>query len=282
MSNWAVHPEIFLKTDHNIIICSLNNELVSHTRTIWKCNEANWDEWSNQLKVKLKRLNMENQNQLDPNLLHSELYEIIIETAKEVIGKKTIHNKHKAWWDNDLNSKLKEVKRAHKLFKKRSDINKKNRYLSLKQDFYDTYNAKRKEYWDNLIEKLNNPDSLWKVIGKNRKIGGSSIVQPIITGNAVAGTDEEIMSEMIKMYGNTDSIIADNLSKELAQIVKNHLQTTIYDHNNPIYLPITIEEVKSSINNLKDTAAISPVEDIHPLMLKHGGNDQCSEKQRKD
>lgn len=67
----------------------------------WKLENANWDSFQ---ETRANRcIKLQEENQMDPNIFHSELVNEIMKSAEEIMPKSTECPRKVSWWNSDCN-----------------------------------------------------------------------------------------------------------------------------------------------------------------------------------
>ena len=115
------------------------------------------------------------------------------------IPKKTICAHSRGWWTKELGEHTKKVKKAKRLFCKRSNETNYNAYITLMSEFKVLEKQAKNDYLEKLTKLLDpkKPQQFWNVINKSRKNEVKSTIQPIIRKDgSYAISDNEIITEM--------------------------------------------------------------------------------------
>ena len=173
----------------------------------WNINKVDWENWTSAMETHLTQA-VDNLGIEDPcDDLYSILKNNVLAVAREHIGKSSLGKRHKIWWDSELDNSLREVKRAKKSFKKRSSEAHLQEYLDKKQEFFQLYKLKHQQFlFARLKSFCEDQDAMWKLI-KQHSANPHSAIQPIVSGNSVKITDEEIAEEFLKVYGQHSLIV---------------------------------------------------------------------------
>ena len=112
--NWEVDEKIFVRTDHHMIRFAIkkNNERRSITR--WNTNKADWEKFKDTMEQKLK--NIKEEEVEDPDMLYDKIKCSIRDSAEDSVPRLRVNGKHKSWWDEELEEKYKEMKKAKNLY----------------------------------------------------------------------------------------------------------------------------------------------------------------------
>ena len=266
--NWDTFPDIFIKSDHNVICFTIGDD-PTVVSSKWRINKADWKNWKDKTDILFQQLNIDIDNLLTTDHIYKLIKDSLILAADEIIGKYNSSNKHKIWWNESLSKKLKEVQIAKKLFKKRSTQVNLDKYLHVKHDFFQLYCNERVKYFQSLISDMNhNDNTMWKIIKSNSHIP-KPCVQPIINNNIVSFTNNDIAQQFLNTYGSgimhldTESL---NRTNQLAlQYISEPVKEEI------INVDFSLNELESALANTPSDCAINPDENIHPQMLKNGG-----------
>ena len=97
ISNWSAHPEIFVNTDHTMILFDLSVKVEDTSKPRWKTKSADWEVWKAETRKSydsfLENINLN--QEIDINKDYSELKNAITELGELHIGKSKSHRNSK-------------------------------------------------------------------------------------------------------------------------------------------------------------------------------------------
>ncbi|CAH1256939.1 Hypp1757 [Branchiostoma lanceolatum] len=143
------------------------------------------------------------------------------------------------------------------------------------------------------------PQAFWKTIKSHLKKNTKTAVQPLKLPNGeVAVTDQEIAQVATETYAPCEVDMYGNLTKwkhnvtNAVQAIIQHESQSINDdeeQEDPLNADLELEEVQAAINRMNTNSAPSPIEGIHPIMIKkvtqtqkqtHGHRHSCWNERR--
>ena len=219
VSNWSAYPEVFINTDHTMIMFNLSLKVEKANKPTWNTRKADWEVWKNRSKQTYQVIldKMAGNDEQDIDGAYGELKQSIIDLGNECIGKTESKSNSKPWWNREIGLKYKEYKICHQELKKRCDQEKVDRYKVAKNNFLESYHEARQKYLEETITQLDGDDqSMWKAIRRFNNVPNDYVIQPLTDiDGTILSTDEEIASEFTRQYGESQLMVEPEREEEI-------------------------------------------------------------------
>ena len=285
ISNWRVQQEVYLNTDHNLVTFQYGNSIEEGTWERLDFRNADWTKWEIRCEEQIESWLEERRLANDIDDDYKSFVEQLKLVAEECIPKKKVCKHSKGWWNDELNELAKEVRKARKMFAKRSDEANERKVQDSLESFRRAESVAKDDYLEEMVNLMDprKPGQFWRVVNNERKVKGKSVVQPIVRDDGtLAVSDEEIFEEMKKRYGKESLDVKENEPVWYESVEKEAVDKNIDErlkikerkyadncsHENS---DIRIEEVERAIEALSGYSAPNPEEQIFNVMLKKGG-----------
>ena len=285
ISNWRVQQEVYLNTDHNLVTFEYGNSTEEGTWERLDFRNADWTKWEIRCEEQIESWLEERRLANDIDDDYKSFVEQLKLVAEECIPKKKVCKHSKGWWNDELNELAKEVRKARKMFAKRSDEANERKVQDSLESFRRAESGAKDDYLEEMVNLMDprKPGQFWRVVNNERKVKGKSVVQPIVRDDGtLAVSHEEIFEEMKKRYGKESLDVKENEPAWYESVEKEAVDKNIDErlkikerkyadncsHENS---DIRIEEVERAIEALSGYSAPNPEEQIFNVMLKKGG-----------
>ena len=121
ISNWKVTEEVFLNTDHRLISFELGRRKEKDTWERLDFKAVDWQLWESECDLVFADWIEEHRQEKDVDILYESFCSSITNLKEKLIPKKTICAHSRGWWNKELGELTKKVKRAKRVFNKRSN-----------------------------------------------------------------------------------------------------------------------------------------------------------------
>ena len=282
---WKVQKEVYLNTDHSLISFNIGIEEKEESVQRFDFKNTNWDEWEKNCSGAIEEWLQSRRDNSDINEDYDSFVSMLLEEAEECIPKKQVCKHSKGWWNPELTKLSKEYKRARRKFANRCDEANENRLNEVRRLFKEEEVRARNQYLEEMVKLMDprKPGQFWKIVNKERKVIGKSVVQPICREDgSLAVDDEDIFQELKKRYGK-ESLDVKNHDAEWFKWVEEEMERTALEEINEIQKPdfhdkcghensdLHVEEIEAAISALSNNSAPSPEEQVFNVMLRKGG-----------
>ena len=171
VSSWRVQKEVYLNTDHSLITFNIGVKLREESVIRYDFKKTNWVEWEKSCTEALEEWLETRKADSNVNEDYESLVPLIHEKAEYIIPKKQVCRHSKGWWNQELTCLSKEFKKAKRLFA----------MVEVLHAFKEEEARARNQYLEEMVKLMDprKPDQFRKVVSKERKNLGKSVVQPI-------------------------------------------------------------------------------------------------------
>jgi len=286
-----------LLSDHAPIIATLHTKPTAHITTapqryIWNISQTDipWSIFEAYLVPLLRRW----RDKWAPFLCHTvlftqhdintcwhELRHIIIDVAKEVIGKKPVSPKHNHWYTIDPNiptlhhTYIHLCRRRLKLRIKRHPIPPQlhTEYRQAKQAFKQAMTTAKEKCWEELVQQVShNHHVIWTAW--HRTVPSTTHPLPTFTTpdpTAAPCSNPIDNLNIIGKHFESISTLPDDpaFNKTMDPTVQATIDSLTLPPQ-PVTLPFTEEQLTDACRNINTNTALGP-DDISPHFIKHGG-----------
>ena len=240
VKEWDVKPNVYIKSDHNVIKFVVGLRDVSVKKKIWRVNNADWSEWKKESDKVFESL--VNSDNVSIEEMYQNIKTNIHGTAVKVIGKSNVSYNHKAWWTDELQKKKKEINEARKRFKRRSSEINHQRLLAVKTQFYNLYCEERNKYLQRMIHNLDmDQKTKWNTIKKFSNYPVKKCIQPIIKDGKTIFKDEEIAEEFLNGYCSSEIKVNADIFDDIERKAKDLLNNEQNSHK--VYIPTFLSQL---------------------------------------
>ena len=113
ISNWSAYPDIFVNTDHTMIMFNLSLKVEKEGKPKWNTRKADWEVWKHQTRESFQPVleTIKQNEQPNINADYTNVKETIHELGKKCIGKTLGKKNTKPWWNNEISANYKEYKK---------------------------------------------------------------------------------------------------------------------------------------------------------------------------
>ena len=274
LSSWSAYPDIFVNTDHTVIMFNLSLKVKRINKPKWNTKRADWEVWKERSKVSHQTtLNKIKESEF-PNIDddYKEVRESILELGRDCIGKTLGKSNSKPWWNNDIGQKYKDYKKAQKNMSKRCDQEKVKKYKDAMNEFLVSYHESKQKYLEESIKELDGDDkNMWKVVKRFNNMPNDYSIQPLMNSDGkILYTDEEIAGEFNKQYGKSQFTVEPERFQEIRNQAGDILRRCdLEGDNDVINKEIITNEIKKAYMVMREDTGYNPIEDIDSKMLKN-------------
>ena len=250
--------------------------LKSRVITAW--SEADWLSFGDSLETTLSNISPQLLTSHNPITIWNRLKCAMLDTKAKTVPSKQVSNFSKPYWNSELSQMSKEVRNARKAFKYRSDFRNGELLEKAKDAFSLSLAEAKNAYIAKRTDQLNGAgkdkfwqhfkDTFYKKSHTNKTIG--VLIDP--DENYVL----EDCNKATLLYNDIfqgNHLKSAKFDEEWKQQVEKFLTQEQASHLNPESLNsrILIDEILVSMKNLKCNGKGPDNDGIHPLMIKHGG-----------
>ncbi|XP_056635929.1 uncharacterized protein LOC130444674 [Diorhabda sublineata] len=235
----------------------------------WRINSADWTSFSNQIELNMD--SCDNTNDVQKCVLNFN--KIILDSASQHIGQTKDIKGHTPvpWWNQDCEKAIREAKAALNKYRKHKTLQNRVELKKYKAKAQLVIKQSKKKSWQEYVSGINSSTPINKVWTKIRKMNGhssKSTIRSIKHNDRYYSSTIDIANILGQSYqeqSSTSNFTRDFLNNK-AQIEQTPIsfEDTL---DNPLNLPITIEELDSSLEKMKNSSS-SP-DNIPVIFLKY-------------
>ena len=280
--NARAYNTVELHSDHRIVSVKMSISLRAPKKTKHRRTTYDWTKLQNNCSLQ-SQFNIEVQNRYDAlnannpdnnNNIQTE-YNNFIDSIKETTEKLIGHTKQKKkknWVSDETTNMLKQRNQAKKLFKQKPNPNNKNNWHEINKHLNTSYQNDKIKFLEDKLEQLNQAAisnqsrTTWKIIDEisgKRKYNNATKIKGA-NGTKINST-AELMNEW-KQYFEGLLNVKSNTS-QINQAIASADEDLLINTD-----PITTDEVRQAIKQLKNGKSPGLDHIITPEVLKYGGD----------
>ena len=216
-------------------------------------------------------------NNANPNTLWENAKEILLSAKQSVIPMKRISQYSKPYWTAELTDLSLKLKQARNNYRYRSDFVNGDKLQTAKLAFSEALDRAKSDFLQNKSQSLNiqNDKSFWKTF-KNTfypNSNNSKVIGDLVDDNDNLVTDDATKAQMLyDSIFKGQHLANSSFDNNWQTTVEKEIKANIYKQG-PISLnhDITVSEINAAIKNTKCANKSADCDGIHPLMIKHCG-----------